>query len=205
MQDRRRVSDLRLGALLRDVVEEGQQSIEFLLRDRVELVVMAASTTRGQAQPDGRSGLKAIDHVVNAILFVDDAGFHRRHVIPTESCGDSLVGGWVGQQVTSQLLDGELIKGHIAIEGVDDPVTPSPHRPFAVPEEAVGIGKPRRIEPVSCQVLAKRLGVEQSIDDLQIGVRRFVGEIIIELLRRRRKPRQVKRHSTQQNAAIRFR
>ena len=51
-----------------DAVEEGEELIELLLRDRIELVVVADRAAERQAQPHGRRRLDAIDGVAHAAL-----------------------------------------------------------------------------------------------------------------------------------------
>ena len=50
-------------AVLGHVVEEGVELVILLLRDRVELVVVALGAADGQAEPDGAGGVDAVDDV----------------------------------------------------------------------------------------------------------------------------------------------
>ena len=54
-----------------------------------------------------------------------------------------------GQQVAGDLLDGELVERHVAVEGVDHPVAPAPHRALAVALVAVGVGVAGGVEPAA--------------------------------------------------------
>ena len=59
--------------LLVDAVEEGEELVELVLRDRVELVIVAAAATHRQAEEHRRRGLDAIDGVLDAPFLVDRA------------------------------------------------------------------------------------------------------------------------------------
>ena len=52
-------------------------------------------------------------------------------MIAVETRRDLLVERRVRQQVARDLLDRELIERHVAVERVDHPVAPRPHRPRA--------------------------------------------------------------------------
>ncbi len=62
--------------------------------------------------------------------------------------GELLMRG-IRQQVARDLLDGELIEGHVAIHGVDDPIAIAPGvRTQAVAEETVAVGIACHVQPV---------------------------------------------------------
>ena len=63
---RRGVTHFGDPTLLRHVVEESEELIELLLRERVVLVVVAAGAAKRQAQPHGRGRIHAVDHVLDA-------------------------------------------------------------------------------------------------------------------------------------------
>ena len=97
-------------AFLDTAVEEREELVVVALRNRIELVIVAACAADGEAEPDGRSCLEPIGDILDAILLIDDAGFASDHVIAVETGRDFLLGGRVGQQVTGELLHGELIE-----------------------------------------------------------------------------------------------
>ena len=112
-------------AALGDVVEVGVDLVELLLRDRVELVVVAARAAQRQPHPHRARRRHPIDHVLDQELLGDDAALAVLAVVAVEGGGDSLLEGGVGEHVAGDLLDGELIERHVVVVGVDHPVTVS--------------------------------------------------------------------------------
>ena len=151
---RRRVHVLEALAPLGNVVEVRHDLVELLLRDRVELVVVAAGAPQGQAHPDGAGGRHPVDAVLGEELVDHDAALAVQAVVAVERGGDALVEGGAGQHVARKLLDGELVERHVVVVGVDDPVAPAPHRPLAVGLIAVGVGVAGGVEPLDGHPLA---------------------------------------------------
>ena len=155
LDHRHGVADPRDLALLGHVVEERQQAIELLLRDRVVLVIVAAGAADRQPQPDRGRRVEPVDRVLDQELFGNDARLRelaRWLRLKPVAMSWSSVG--VGEQVAGQLLDRELVERHVAVEGVDHPIAPAPHVPLLVALVAVGVGIAGRIEPVGRHALA---------------------------------------------------
>ena len=116
LDQRRRVAVLDRPALLGDVVEEGEEPVELVLRDRVELVAVAAGAGQRQAQPDGRGRVDAVDDVLDGVLLGDDAPFAVAAMVAVEAGRDLLVERRAGQQVAGELLDRELVERQVAVD-----------------------------------------------------------------------------------------
>ena len=142
------VAGLSVEPFLGDGVEEGKKLVELFLRNRIVLVAVAARATHRHAHPDVRSRLDTVDDVLGLILLRDRAPLEVDHVIAVESRSDLLLQSGVREQISGQLLRGELIERHIAVESVDDPVTPAPHLAVAVDVVAVCVGVTGQIEPL---------------------------------------------------------
>lgn len=69
--------------------------------------------------------------------------------------GDELIASMVRKQSASKLLNRELVKRHISVESLDDPISIRPHRPQIVVLVSVGIGVTGEIESVQRPLLAK--------------------------------------------------
>jgi len=99
-----------------------------------------------------------------------------------EPCGYDLIEGSIREQVAGELFDDELVKGEVAIEGVDDPLAIFPDGPGFVPGAAVGVGVAGLIEPVAGPAFAELGRGEEAVDDGFVGlgfdgVGREAGEI----------------------------
>ena len=75
----------------------------------------------------------------------------------------------------------EIVERHIAVVGVDDPVSPAPHDAFAVGLVSARVGITRPVEPARGHPLAEAGRSEQAVDDLPIGVGRWVVEEGVDL------------------------
>jgi len=79
---------------------------------------------------------------------------HRRTTM--KASGDALIERGVRQQVTSDLLDGELMKWHVGIESTDDPVAKKPQRHVVVVLVARAVAIACEVEPVPRPFSPKR-------------------------------------------------
>ena len=73
------------------VVQEGEQPVVVLLRDRIELVVVALGALDGQAEDALADGVHAIEHRLHAELLGIDAAFLVDHRVAQEAGRDDLV------------------------------------------------------------------------------------------------------------------
>ena len=108
---------------------------------------------RGQvvARPAGRKGAQ---HAIRSgwdlaaeFSFGDPPAFAVDGMITEEARGKALFGGSVGQEITCELPDGEVIPWNVAVKRVDDPVSPRPHGAFTVALVAVRVCVARGVEP----------------------------------------------------------
>ena len=186
------------GARQHDVVflRRGQERLEAVvvfLRDRVELVIVAAGTADRQAEEHDRGRVGHLgQHFVAAEGDFLVAGVPPDRTEAVEA-GRDLQFVAVGiDLVAGQLLQHEAVERLVVVERLDDVVAVAP-RPGAVAVvlEALGLGVAHDIEPVPAPLLAVVRGREQPIDQLLVGVGRRIVDEGIDLLRRRRQPGQV--------------
>ena len=114
-------------AVLGDVIEKREQSVVVFLRDRVELVVVAAGALERQSEPSHAERSDSVCNVLDAILLFDDPALGINHMIPIESSCDALLERRSRQQIARQLLEHELVVRQVGIERADNPVPPTPH------------------------------------------------------------------------------
>ncbi len=198
----RAVHVLEALAPLGDVVEVRHDLVELLLRDRVELVVVAARAAQGQAHPHRAGGRHAVDAVLGEELVDDDAPLAVQAVVAVERGGDALLQGRAGEHVAGELLDREPVERHVGVVGVDDPVAPAPHRPLAVGLVAVGVGVAGGVEPLDGHALAVARRREQPVDGVLVGVGGVVVQEVGELDRGRGHAGEVEGGAAQQGCAV---
>ena len=136
-------------------MKERVDLIKIFLGDGVVFVVVALGAGDGHAHPGHAGRGDAIHDVEVEIFFLDQAAFVTGHDIAMESRSNFLSGGRIGQHVTGDLFDGELVKRHAFIEGVDDPFAPEPHVSERVVVIAAGVTIPGQIKPGHGQTLAE--------------------------------------------------
>ena len=142
-------------------------------------MIVTAAAVEGQAHPNSADGFGHVEDIVDAVFLGDGSAFPVDGVVAEEAGGDFLFEGCLGEQVAGDLPDGEVIVGKIAVEGLDDPVTPRPHGSFGVALKTIGIGVAGGIKPRPGKAFSKCLVVEKSVNEAFPGV----GGIIVKKLR----------------------
>ena len=165
-------------------------------------MIVADRAIGRKAHPYPRRGLGSIAGVEDEVLGVDRAALVGGDIAAVEARRDPLIIGWVGQQVAAQLLDREAVERHILIEGIDDPIAIRPGLAVVVEMDAVGVGIAGGIEPVAGPMFAPLRRLHQPLDELLIGIRRFVVDERLDHLRRRRQAGQIETQPPGQGAAI---
>ena len=108
------------------LVEDAEELVVLGLADGVELVAVALGAADGQAHPDLEGGVGAVFDGGDAVFFVIGPPLGVGEGVAVEGGGDPLFERRLGEEVTRQLIDGELIERLIGVEGVDDPVAVAP-------------------------------------------------------------------------------
>ena len=201
---RRRVYVLEALPALGDVVEEREDLVELQLRDRIELVVVAARAPQRQAEPDGGRRRDSIDRVFHQELRWHDPAFGVQAVVAVETGGDTLVQCCVGEHVTGDLLDRELIERHVVVVGIDHPVPPAPHAALAVGLVPVRVGIPGGVQPLHGHPLTVSGRLEQPVDHRLVRTGRVVAEEGVDLGHRRRQSGKVQGHTANQRRTVRL-
>ena len=107
-----------------------------------------------------------------------------------ETRGENLLGLRVREQVTGELLDGELVEGHVRVERIDHPVAPRPIAASRVGLKAISIAVARAVEPPHRHAFAEVRRGEQLVDQ-------FI-EACLDLIHGRWQSGQVERKSAPQ-------
>ena len=165
-------------------------------------MVVAAGAADRQAEEDQARRLgDVVERVLPPqplVVQVDHVGIAA--VEPGGDEGGRVVGG---DLVAGELEPDEPVVGHVAVQGVDDPVAIPPGvGPGLVELEAVGVGVARQVEPVLRPAHAVLRAGQQAVDDLLIGVGRAVVQERLDLLGRRRQAGQVEAEAAEQRRAV---
>ena len=150
------------------VVEERGELVELALAERVVLVVVADRAAHAHAEPGLAEGLGAVAGVEDLVLLVDEPALVGGDVAAKEARGHPLLQGRVREEVAGQLLDGELVEGHVGVEGADDPVAVRPDVPVVVEVNAVGVRVARDVEPLPGAVLTRVASSHLRVGTFQI-------------------------------------
>ena len=145
------------------VVEVGVQLIEVALREGVVLVVVALGAGQRHAQPHRGGGRRRDRRILGRYSSGSAPPSKLTITLRLNPVAIFCVERGVGQQVAGDLLDGESIEGHIAVEGVDDPIAIAPHVAMVVDVVAVGVGVAGQVEPVRAPC-ARRSGAKPAAD-----------------------------------------
>ncbi len=202
------IGRLRIEPRLLVVVEEGEDPVVVLHRQRVVLVVMALGAADRQSEEDVPQGVGPLHRVLESRLLVDRSALVRGHVTPVESACDQLGGRAIRQQIASQLLHHELVERHVGEVGVEHPVPIGPDGAPRIHVDAARIGVSGQIEPWSGQPFGMpariRLLGHQSLDQLLVRVRIRIRDEPIDLGRSRGEPGQIQIHPSSQGGTIRI-
>ena len=158
------------------VVEEGVEAVVLLVGDRIVLVGVTLGAVQGEAQPGGSHGRDPVFHGLGTVFLGITAAFVVDLGVAVEPGGDALGEGRSRQQIARQLVDGELVEGLIAVEGLDHPLAIGPDGPGQIHLIAIRIGIAGQVEPAAGHVFSVVRRGEQPVDQILIGPGRGVGE-----------------------------
>ena len=155
------------------VVKEGEEPVIIALRNRIVFVVMALRTLERRAQPDRAGRVDAVEDLVDAALLLVGAGLYVGRRRAVEARGDEGIGIflWVslGQEITGELHDGELVEGEVGVHRADDPIAIGPEIAQIIALKTVGVGVAREIEPRTCPAFAVMGRGEEAVHDARVG------------------------------------
>ena len=189
--------------LLLGRIEERIELVVLAVRDGIVFVRVALSAPHRQTEPDRSRRVGSIDELLVAVLLFVGSPLFVRQRIAMKTGRDPLVERRVGQQVSRQLLDRELIEWQIAIERIDHPIPPTPRvgtrQVFLI---AIAVGIACEIEPMPSPPLAKMGRSQQPIEQPVAGIGPFIDLELGRLVRTRRQSEQIERQPTKQRRPV---
>ena len=151
-QDRGGENGIAIHGRIRRAVEEGVELIELLLGKRIELVIVTLGAACGKPEPSLRGRRGAFHGVTENEFGINRPTLSGGDIAAVESRGHNLILGGIGQQIASQLFDGKLVKGQVAIKSPHHPIAIQPHRSFIVQMQSMRVTIPRHIQPVAAHL-----------------------------------------------------
>ena len=186
--------------------EDPRDRVVVLLRDRIELVVVAARARHREPEHALRGRIKLLVGEIHLELRLSARivalGADR------EVAGGDRALGALGvvlrrKQIARELLGEKAIERLVAVERRDHVVAVAPRvRVEDVRLLAAGFRVARDVEPVAAPALAELRACEQAVDDMRECVLRRVGLERADLRLARRKPSEIEARATDQRAAV---
>ena len=190
------------------IVEDGEHSEILLVRNRIELVVVALRAGDGQPEERRAGGRQPVHDRLDAELLLVDAALLVDLRIAMKAGGDRgvrvLGDGVSGQHVPSDLFDDKLIERQVAVQRVDHPVAVQPDRARRVDAVAVRIRVTRHVQPPTRPAFTVVRRIEQPCDEPVVRARRRVVHEGVHLGDRGRQAGQVQRGAANQRVTIRL-
>ena len=174
------------------------------MSDGVVLVGVTLSATGGQPHPNSPRGCDPVDRGIETEFQGIDSAFFVELGVSVKPGGGFLILRSVGQHVPGQLLDGELVVGHIVIESPDHPVAVGPDVAGTIFLVAIAVGVAGEVEPLASPLFPVARGGEQLVDQALVGIRSFVVDEGIGLFGVWRQTDQVEIKSSDQRILVGF-
>ena len=166
---------------------------------------VAARAADGESEPDGPRCLRAIHHGLDAELLLICAALGVGQCLPVKRGGDDLLRFGIRQKIAGNLLNAELVKGHVVIHRADHPVAVAPGiGPGPVFFITIRVGIARCIQPVTAPALAIVRIRQHAIDHGFISARGVILHKRIHGLRRGRQTKQVVVNALDECVAVGF-
>ena len=186
------------------VVKQRHHRIVIGVQDRVILVCMALGAVEREAHPRSAGSADAVDHGVETVFVRINAAFFVEHRVAMKARGDEVVGRGARKEVAGKLLDAELVVGEVGVKRLHDPVAVGPDLARAVLLETVRVGIAGEVEPAPCPAFAIAGRSQQAVDELLVGVRRFIVYVRVGFLGRGRDASEVEGDAAHEHVAIGF-
>ena len=186
------------------LVVEGEEPIVLIVPEGVIRMAVALDAAEGRPHPDLPRRVDAVKHGRDPELLVVGSPLGIGHGVSMEGRRDELVEGSVGQEIARDLLDGELIEGHVLVECIDEPVPVAPDGAPVVLLVALRVGVAGKVEPEASPALAVVGGGQEPIYQGFIGLGGGVPDEGRRFLEARRQTGQIQAEAPGERVAVRF-
>ena len=187
----RRGSIIRVSLLYSAWLKNAEELIVLLLCEGIIFVIVALRAPECCAEPNRGRGIRAVDERFPIGFFLIDATFLVEHGIAVEASCYLLFHAGIGQKVSRDLFDRELIVRHVAIERLYDPIPILPDCAAAVRFISIRVGVARQVEPRPGPALSVVRRRKESVDQPFISIRTAIRHKLIDLRGRWRQSDQI--------------
>src|SRR5207247_1026486 len=185
--------------------EESLQTVVIRLKNRIELVVVAAGASVRQAHEDSAHGVgDVVQDLLAAEYRVGEVALVRPEAIQTR--------GYLGRRIArKKLIPGDLLAdktvvGFVGVERLDHIIAIAPHiRARLVAFEAGGVGVASQVKPMTAPALSVLRRGKQPVHNLGESVRGTVGQKRLRLLGGWRQTDEIEGGAAEQRDLIRGR
>src|ERR1700735_3028498 len=115
----------------------------------------------GKSQERCPISLCSLSRKVEPKLFRNRSTFIRAHPRPHISGGNNLIDSLSRQQVARNLLFGEFVKWHVAVERFDQVIAIRPNRAIAVRRQSACVGIARVVKPIAGPCFSEARTIQQ--------------------------------------------
>ena len=171
LHERGLVSISGLHSRISGVVKKREKLVILFLRNWIVFVVVALGTLHSEPHPDICGGLNAICHILNPQFFGKCASLIARCMISIEPRCDLLGNSGLRKKIASDLLNRELIKRHVAVVSLDDPIAPRPHEARPIGMHHTGVAIACGIHPRQSHSLTVSFRSKETIDQFFVSFR----------------------------------
>ena len=183
------------------IVEEGEEPKVFLLRDRIEFVIVALAAADGQSEPHRASRGDAIKDRINAELLGVNAALAVHLRVAMEPGGNELRRRRFFNEIAGELFDREAVERHVRIHRADDPVAIRPDRARRINAVSIAVRISRLVEPPASPAFAVVRRFQQPLDEIFVSARIRVIHERIHFAHGRRQAGEIERHAPDERLA----
>ena len=127
----------------------------------IVFMVMTLGAADSGTHPDFRNITHPVSSIDGIVFLGLDAALVRSLQQAVVAGGDFLPSSGVRQEVSGELLLGELVKGGVVVEGLDDVVPVGRDVVVLISMVADGVGEAHQVEPVDGHALTEVRGGDQ--------------------------------------------
>ena len=120
----------------------------------VILMIMTLSTGHGQPQPGGGGDIHSVEQNHKALLLGNSPALSVVQMVAIEPAGYFLLRAGIWQKISCELPNGKLIKRHVLIESLNDPVSPNPLVGSSIELKAIAVCIAGGVQPFQSHSLS---------------------------------------------------